>query len=794
MYGNKKRLWSMNCGLRACFAEASASAAKAETADCGLKENSEIRNSQWIRVPVVLIFLQSLFPVFSPLVQAQTGRVTSRQVQAAVSKGISYLRSKQGPNGAWAQSGPRGGTTALCTLALLQSGLTDDDPSVQRAMTYLETVPIERTYVVSLLCQVYAAAGGNRYTRRLTKCTKWLTDAQRVNGMWTYTRKGKSGGDNSNTQFALLGLHEANLAKIPVSSRVWIRSRKHFLQSQNPDGGWGYYGKKGQKSYGSMTAAGVASLYICGQRLLIAGKRKFVNGAYPGCGAYLRDRSVARGVKWLAKSFSVRTNPGRGTWQLYWLYALERVGMLSGLRTIGRYDWYRAGAAELTALQRAGGYWDTGAGRLIDTSFALLFLAKGNRPVLYQKVQWRGKWNRNLHDLENLTAHMGDKLGQQTTWQTTTLDLPLDQLRTSPILFLSGHEFPEFAVREKETLRRFVLDAGGTLLFDACCGSKEFAKGFRAFAQEVFPNRTLTPLPRTHPVFSTIYKMDTTYGLEGIDVGCRTGVFFSPNALSCLWELETIKKYSPLAFHVGTNIAAYATGGDRLRNKLDLVELPAVRDDKTNRRIEIPRGAIRIARLVHGGKYDVNPNAMMSLAELLRTKAGVDVVARTRDVRATDKAIYEYPVVFMAGLYEFDMPDAEIRALRTYLEKGGFLLVNNGCGREAFRTSFRKFVKKLFPDHPLTPIPKDHPIYTGQTGVHLGEVLYRPYLAKQLGARGTTHPPLEVITLEGRTVVLYSPYDFGCALEGVKPYASRGYLQESGRRLAMAMFLFAISY
>ncbi|MBN1941936.1 MAG: DUF4159 domain-containing protein [Phycisphaerae bacterium] len=714
-------------------------------------------------------------------------------MQSAVSRGAAWLRTKQGGDGAWPQSGPAGGTTALCTLALLHTGATADDPAVKRGLAYLQTLPLERTYVVSLLCQTYAAAGP-KYARPLANATKWLSEAQNSNGMWTYTKSRTRGGDNSNTQFALLGLHEANQASVPVSGRVWLRSRTHFLQSQNTDGGWGYTGKN-QPSWGSMTAAGVASLYICGQRLLGGGNRRFVNGAYPDCGKYLRDRAVAKGIEWLAKHFSVSTNPQRGTWQLYWLYALERVGMLSGLRSVGQYDWYRAGAAELVAKQNPSGYWDSGGGQMIDTAFALLFLAKGNRPVLFQKVQWPGHWNRNLHDLENLTTHMGEKLGQRTTWQTTTLDLPLETLRVSPVLFITGHEFPDFTPEEKDKLRRFVNDAGGTLLFEACCGSKAFSEGFRRFAKEVWPNHPLTPLQADHPVYSTVYPLKTTYGLEGIDVGCRTGVFFSPKALSCLWELETIPSYSTLAFQLGTNLAAYATGGDRLRNKLDLVELPPVANDPhAKRRVEIPRNTIRIARLMHGGKYDVNPNAMTSLAELLRKKADVDVVAQERAVRATDKAIYEYPVVFMTGLYEFDMPEEDIRALREYLKKGGFLLVNNGCGRDAFRKSFRKFAKQLFPDHPLKPIPDDHPIYTGQTGVHLGEVLYRPYLAKEKGARGTTRPPLEQITLEGQTVVLYSPYDFGCALEGVKPYASRGYLQDSGRRLATAMFLFAISY
>ena len=61
-------------------------------------------------------------------------------------------------------------------------------------------------------------------------------------------------------------------------------------------------------------------------------------------------------------------------------------------------------------------------------------------------------------------------------------------------------------------------------------------------------------------------------------------------------------------------------------------------------------------------------------------------------------------------------------------------------------------------------------------------------------AGATTQPPLEAVTLGGRTVVLYSKYDWSCALEGDNPYASRGYVDEDGRRLALNIFHYAISY
>ncbi|MBL7132527.1 MAG: DUF4159 domain-containing protein [Phycisphaerae bacterium] len=708
--------------------------------------------------------------------------VTSEDVRQAVNRAVAYLKQAQGANGTWRDNRHQGGVTALCVLGLVNAGVPADDPLVLRGLQALRKVRNSKTYVVSLKAQAFAA-DPEKYARELQAAANWLCLAQQRNGMWSYTTSGTP--DNSNTQFALLGLHEAAKAGANVPKQVWERAKSHFENTQSGDGGWGYRGRS--RGYGSMTTAGVASLYICGQRLHVGGRKIFINGAYPDCGKYKQNEALAGGLNWLAKNFSVSRNPGgASTWLYYYLYGLERVGMISGLRNLGRHDWYREGATRLVATQR-GGQW----GQLYDTAFALLFLAKGNRPVLFQKLKWNGRWNRNIHDLENLTAFIDDKFGKKVTWQTASLELSLQELRVSPIMFITGHEFPRFADAQKELLRRYV-DSGGTLLAEACCGAKEFDKGFRLFAKDLFREYRLKVLPEHHPVFKCYFRMKERYGLEGIDIGCRTGVFYSPNALSCLWELQTIEKYSDLAFRLGTNIAAYATGKQQLQDKLDEVELPVF--DKAAQPFEVPRGAVRIARLIHDGDYNSDPHAMVNLAPMLRDKAKVDVVARQRHLRATDQKLFEYPVVFMTGHFSFELPDKEIAALRLYLERGGVLIADACCGRKAFDKSFRAMVAALFPKKKLTALADDHPIYTGTVGQKLGELRYRRILADELKSRGTTRPPLEVITIKDRTAIIYSKYDWSCALEGDRPYSCRGYCDKDGKNLAMNIFLYAISY
>ncbi|MCE5325150.1 MAG: DUF4159 domain-containing protein [Planctomycetaceae bacterium] len=717
--------------------------------------------------------------------------VSSDDVRQAVAAGVAELKQTlAGGNPRRARGGRRGGgvdggIVALCTLAVLNAGVPANDPVVADALDDLAASPNDRTYVVSLKAQCFAASGLEKYKPALRAAAQWLIAAQLNTGMWSYTHQGR--GDNSNTQFALLGLHEAAKAGVAVPQGVWQKATRHWTVAQSNDGGWGYQAREG--GYGSMTAAGLASMFICGQRLNVGGPKVFVNGAYPDCGRYQQNQAIAAGLRWMQQNFSVAGNPKRGDgWHLYYMYGMERVGMISGLRNLGTHDWYREGAAWLVAHQNKGNW-----GQTYDTAFAVLFLAKGNRPVLFQKLKWDGQWNRNIHDLENLTGFIGDKLGKAVTWQTASLDMSLKELLVSPITVITGHEFPKFTDAQKKLLRQYV-ENGGTLLFEACCGSKAFDAGFREFSHEVFPEYPLKPLEASHPVFRSYYELKDKdmYSLEGIDVGCRTGVFYSPNALSCLWEMQSIPEYSPRAFHLGTNIAAYATGREALADKLDEVELAAAaRKDKA---FEIPRGAVRIARLQHNGEYNADANAIVHLTAALRDQAKVDVVSQARHLKADDPKLFEYPVIFMTGHYSFELPDREIENLRLYLTRGGILIADACCGQPAFDESFRKLAAKLFPQSKLEAIAADHPVVDGRIGAKLGELKYRKLLADELKTRGTMLPPLEILRVDGKPAIIYSKYDWSCALEGDKPYSCRGYDDESGKKLAMNIFLYAISY
>ncbi len=191
--------------------------------------------------------------------------------------------------------------------------------------------------------------------------------------------KGRSSdtSDNSNTQFALLALWVAQRHGV-IAQRSMRMIVRRFQSSQNPDGSWGYgylFGG-GLRERPAMTCVGLLGLAV---GLGIAPPARAGDDQKPAD----LDR-IRAGFAALNKS----VGKPAGKWRnqpltdLYFLWSVERVGVLYSLPTIGENDWYRWGAEMLIANQQKRGYW-TGGGypgstSTLDTCLALLFLKRSN--------------------------------------------------------------------------------------------------------------------------------------------------------------------------------------------------------------------------------------------------------------------------------------------------------------------------------------------------------------------------------------------------------------------------------
>lgn len=725
--------------------------------------------------------------------------ITPEEVRQSIQSGVKYIKSRQSDDGSWPDTSQPGGITALATLALIQAQVPLKDPSVAGGLEYLKRVRNEYTYTVALKIAVFAQADPVKYRDEIESGAKFLRESQLASGQWTYgpadPRRSMGLGDNSNTQFALLGLHEAATVGVQVPPFIWNKAARHWLTTQSKDGGWNYVGRPATGT-GSMTAAGVSSLLICGHQVARTAEKGYVNGAAQGCGVQRTNPVLASGLKWLGTNFTAARNPRSNAWNYYWLYGAERVGMLSGLQYFGNHDWYREGAEYLINQQdgasifNRGGSW---ANNLTDTCFAVLFLAKGRRPVLIQKLRRDNAtdWNADPHDCANLVAFIGDDLGEPVSWQLVDVDAPLARWLEAPILYVTGHAFGRFTDVQERKIRDYV-QGGGLLFVEACCSREAMREGFENMAKRLFREQPLVELDASHPVWTALHKLKPgAWPLYGLDVGCRTSVIFSPRDLSCLWEQADVPDLSEQALKLGANIAAYATGREPLRDKLSEIVLPAASKTATPARDLPGRGALQIAQLAHSADWRPDPGAMAALAGYLRKNANVEALSAPAFLRATDPALLDHPVAYMTGHFAFELTEAERAALATYLRRGGFLFAEACCGREAFASSFKTLVRQLFPNESFKLLDSDHPIIKGEPGFDLSTIKYRPAVLRE-------HPKLTVpelfgVEVNGRLVIVFSPYGLGCGLEDHKCYNCRGVIPEDSKRLASNIVLHALS-
>jgi hypothetical protein len=117
-----------------------------------------------------------------------------------------------------------------------------------------------------------------------------------------------------------------------------------------------------------------------------------------------------------------------------------------------------------------------------------------------------------------------------------------------------------------------------------------------------------------------------------------------------------------------------------------------------------------IARLKYegGGDWYNDPEIVPNLAQELnkRTNIKSDIIEKV--VSLKDEELFRDPFLFVTGHGNINLSDAEVKNLRAFLTGGGFLYADDDYGMDE---SFRREMKKVFPDCELVELPTDHPIY-----------------------------------------------------------------------------------
>ncbi len=752
----------------------------------------------------LLVFVALLLVLMARPAAAQ---IDSASVKRAIDRGTAFLVDQQQERGNWSENATNpGGVTALCTLALLESGLTARHPAVSRALAYLRSFETPgTTYSTSLHLMVMAKAAPRTERLRIARYAKWLVDAQnKRSGGWSY-HSGPPTDDPSNSQFALLALHQAERVGVTIPLQTWRLAQQYWQERQQPSGAWSY--NRFGLATGSMTCAGIASLVITSQHARQP-SASIVNGQVQCCGDVSAELAVEKGLDWLGLAFSVQKNPGSSSYFLYYMYGMERVGRMTGQRFLGRFDWYRQGADSLVKRQdKLDGSWRAQGNALVNSAFALLFLSKGRRPVVISKLRYgdpqSANWNKHPSGIHNLTRFVEARWQQDLTWQTTDIQVAqLTDLMESPVLFISGYQSLQLDEQEKTNLRNYV-NQGGFLLVESCCGDAAFDSEFRLLMKEMFPESPLTTLPPDHAIWFAQDDVDPKFvgRVEGIQSCCRTSVVYLPDNLSCYWDLyqhgrrseypEQVQQQLDAHIKFGGNVIAYATNRE-LKRKLDR---PLATFQETD--VDSPlRGTLFVPKLSHGGGGNDAPNSLTNLLGVMRLQLEMRVSTKQQLVQPTDK-LTDYPLLFLHGRRDFQLNEQQRQALGTYIRRGGFVFADAICASEEFASAFRREMKEIFPDQSLVNVAAGHPLLRDDFGGYdvtkltLRDPAFRD--AETGAPRATLVVPLlEGLTLDGRLAVIFSPHDLSCALENQTSPECKGYSREDATRLGSNIILFGL--
>jgi hypothetical protein len=108
--------------------------------------------------------------------------------------------------------------------------------------------------------------------------------------------------------------------------------------------------------------------------------------------------------------------------------------------------------------------------------------------------------------------------------------------------------------------------------------------------------------------------------------------------------------------------------------------------------------------------YDDSPNADLMLIYRLFEATSLKVRPGLNYIDITTKDLADYPFVYMAGAGQVSLSEEEAKAMRLYLLNGGFMMVDDFWGDEAWE-HFAHQLKLIFPDRAPELLDLTHPIF-----------------------------------------------------------------------------------
>jgi hypothetical protein len=443
---------------------------------------------------------RALAILFALPIAALTGPLAGADIEEeigiATEKGIEFLKKEIGAK--QVETGEHDdkqmGKIALETYALIVAGVGVEDPIVAKNLDSLSKMALDTTYCIA--CYLFALDAaisqlqadsalaspsqkfrddpsvGAHFRPRLEAAVNALVRIRQKNGGWNYTAGGTR-YDNSNSQFAVLGLGVGLKRRVPIPREVWVEVAEHFIKCQAKDGPevltrLEYYPesekgegkqdsvklvdktdkaekkkikeekeKKGSptvvrkgkekdtgeekvqyfsRGWGYITGSENWNMTCGGLSSQILAE-KALKGQMPGDLGPRLSKSIRDGYGWLMSHWSPS---GGGGWAYYGLYSLEKVADLGDVKKFAvtpgdpqsGHDWFQEVRDIILREQRADGSWAGGNKVQVrwNTAFAMLILNRATSLIVQSRST--PKFSRT----GAAGAAMGKKSAEDKNW------------------------------------------------------------------------------------------------------------------------------------------------------------------------------------------------------------------------------------------------------------------------------------------------------------------------------------------------------------------------------------------
>jgi hypothetical protein len=183
-----------------------------------------------------------------------------------------------------------------------------------------------------------------------------------------------------------------------------------------------------------------------------------------------------------------------------------------------------------------------------------------------------------------------------------------------------------------------------------------------------------------------------------------------------------------------------------------------------------------------GGDWYGNKTTWGNILKIVKKEFSINVGDREIAYKISDPEFKLYPIAYIAGHGNIRFSNEEAAILRRYLSNGGFLFADDDYGMDI---SFRREMKKVFPELNFVELPFSHPIYHTYYNFKNG----LPKVHEHAGG-----PPHGYgLILDGRLICFYSfNTDISDGCEDAEIHNDPQAVRVQALKMAVNIFLYAL--